>query len=63
MSVALVFLLAFLTGLSGNPSVTMRPEIDLGSNLSSRVPDTMGEAHLMEEVRPLINAKHDYKNT
>lgn len=53
MTAALVFLAAFLTGVSGNPSVTMRPEIDSGSNLSSSV----GEAHVTQEVRPNINAK------
>lgn len=57
MSVTVVFLVAFLTGLSGNPSVTMRPKVDLGSDLSNNVPDTAVEAHYMKEVRPLINAK------
>lgn len=52
MSLALVVILvAFLTGASGSPSVTMKPEIHLGSNPSSGVPDTAGEAHFFEEVR------------
>ncbi|XP_075892301.1 latexin isoform X1 [Nelusetta ayraudi] len=50
MSLALVVILvAFQTGASGSPSVTMMPEIHLGSNPSSGVPDTAGEAHFFEE--------------
>lgn len=61
MTAALVFLAAFLTGVSGNPSVTMRPEIDSGSELSSSVPGTVGEAQITQEVRPNINAKNTMK--
>lgn len=62
MSLALVVILvAFLTGASGSPSVTMKPEIHLGSNPSSGVPDTAGEAHFFEEVRLFFQCKK--KNT
>lgn len=49
MSAALVFFAAFLTGVSGSPGVTMKPDINLG--FFSSVPDTTGEAHFMEAVR------------
>lgn len=58
MSLALVVILvAFLTGASGSPSVTMKPEIYLGSNPSSGVPDTAGETHFFEEVRLFFKCK------
>lgn len=58
MSLALVVtLVAFLTGVSGSPGVTMRPETE-GPNFSSSVPDTVGEAHFFEKVRQKHTVKY-----
>lgn len=56
MSLELAFFVAFLTGVSGSPSLRMRPEIDYRLNPSSGVPDTAGEARFSEQVRIKITS-------
>lgn len=50
MSLTVVVVLAFLTGVSGNPSVTIRPEADL-VDMTNSIPDTAEETHVSDQVR------------
>lgn len=50
MSLTVVVVLAFLTGVSGSPSVTIRPEADL-VDMTNSIPDTVEETHVWDQVR------------
>lgn len=50
MSFTVVVVLAFLTGVSGSPSVTIRPEADL-VDMTNSIPDMAEETHILDQVR------------
>lgn len=50
MSLTVVVVLAFLTGVSGSPSVTIRPEADL-VDMTNSIPDMVEETHVLDQVR------------
>lgn len=45
-----VVVLAFLTGVSGSPSVTIRPEANL-VDMTNSIPGTVEETHVLDQVR------------
>lgn len=50
MSLTVIVVLAILTGVSGSPSVTIRPEADL-VDMTNNIPDTAEETHVLDQVR------------